>query len=407
MLIYFSYKGDLPLQNVRLWTAPFLTMCGSNFFLFISQYILIAALPIYIMESLGGGEIEAGLAMTCFQIGTVVCRPIAGRIIDHVNKKHLLIGSAIVFLLIMIGFYLQHSTNSVYALRLFHGIIFALSTTASAAAAVLVIPAQRRGEGIGYYALSTNLAMVVGPLIGLVLIEHFGASSVFLFLIAIALATLITVFKSPLPKDAILPQAEETHGNPLALSNFIEYKALMASLLGGLVFFSYGAVLTFIPLYTRSLGLQSETSLFFSIFALVIIVTRPIIGLVFDRKGPNWTVYPGFLSFLVGMLLFSRVSSVIDLFTTAVLLGLGFGALAPAFQTLAVMKSPSSRAGVATATYFWSLDISVGLAAAILGVVAKHMGYSFMYGVVASAVIAIACIIYFVWSHVTKIVQGK
>ena len=55
----------------RLWTPEFLSMSGSNFLLFISQYIMIAALPIYIMDSLGGGELEAGMAMTFFQIGTV------------------------------------------------------------------------------------------------------------------------------------------------------------------------------------------------------------------------------------------------------------------------------------------------------------------------------------------------
>lgn len=30
-----------------------------------------------------------------------------------------------------------------------------------------------------------------------------------------------------------------------------------------MVFFAYGGILTFIPLYAKSLGLQAETSLFF------------------------------------------------------------------------------------------------------------------------------------------------
>lgn len=59
------------MQREKLWTPEFLGMGGSNLFLFMSQYIMVAALPIFIMDTLGGGDMEAGLAMTAFQIGAV------------------------------------------------------------------------------------------------------------------------------------------------------------------------------------------------------------------------------------------------------------------------------------------------------------------------------------------------
>ena len=158
------------MQREKLWTPEFLGMGGSNLFLFMSQYIMVASLPIFIMETLGGGDMEAGLAMTAFQIGAVSCRPLAGRIIDAVNKQRLMRAATIAFFLVMFAFNWLHSEQAIYALRFLHGCIFALATTAAAAMAALVLPASRKGEGIGYFALSTNLAMVVGPLIGLVLI---------------------------------------------------------------------------------------------------------------------------------------------------------------------------------------------------------------------------------------------
>ena len=82
----------------------------------------------------------------------------------------------------------------------------------------------------------------------------------------------------------------------------------------------------------------------------------------------------------------------------AAVLGAGFGALSPAFQTLAIQSAPPKRAGVATATYFWSLDISVGLAAVILSLAAERFGYPFMYGAVSLCVVAAAAGAYFVWS---------
>lgn len=99
------------------------------------------------------------------------------------------------------------------------------------------------------------------------------------------------------------------------------------------------------------------------------------------------------------MLMFSQVESVMGLLRSAAVLGIGFGALSPAFQTLAVQRAAASRAGVATATYFWSLDISVGLAATLLSIVAAHFGYAFMYGTVSTVIICLTAVCYFFWSR--------
>lgn len=138
------------MSENKIWTREFVGMGLTNFFYFMSQYILIAALPVFIMDDLGKGQWEAGMAMTCFQIGTVLCRPLAGRIIDGVNKQKLLLGSSLVFFLLMAGFYFASSLQAVWLLRLVHGAVFALGTTASAAMAALVLPRRRKGEGIGY-----------------------------------------------------------------------------------------------------------------------------------------------------------------------------------------------------------------------------------------------------------------
>lgn len=388
------------MAQAKIWTREFLGMGMTNFFYFMSQYILIAALPVFIMDDLGKGQWVAGMAMTCFQIGTVVCRPLAGRIIDGVNKQRLLFVASSVFFLVMGSFYFVSSLHMVWGLRLVHGIVFALGTTASATMAALVLPKSRKGEGIGYFAVSGNLAMVIGPLVGLLIIDFLGPRPLFIFLALLALGAIYGGNGKKLSDDIILPSGKRKQG--FHLSDFFEKKALPSVILGGLVFFAYGGVLTFIPMYTRSLGLSSFTSLFFLVFALVIVVTRPFVGYLFDHHGPDATVYPGFAFFCLGFVLFSQVGGVPLLLLSAGILGIGFGALAPAFQTLAVQSAPPSRAGVATSTYFWSLDISVGLAAAVLGVVSDSLGYPFMYGVVCLASAVLGLVYYFFWRRSGK-----
>lgn len=167
------------------------------------------------------------------------------------------------------------------------------------------------------------------------------------------------------------------------------------ALMGGLVFFAYAGVLVFSPIYAKQLNLTEYTSMFFAAFALAIVVTRPIVGKLFDQSGANTVVYPGFVMFLLGLISLSQVQGLQGFLTSGVIIGIGFGALSPAFQTLAIQSSPGHRAGVATATYFLALDISVGLGSFFLSVLAVHAGYRAMY-LFAATVIGFTAAIYYV-----------
>ena len=377
-----------------LWTTEFLGMSLSNFLIYITQYAMIAGLPIIIMTEYGGGDVEAGLAMTFFQIGTVAARPCAGILIDAVNKRRLMIVITVLFFLLMCSFAFAATLSTLYGLRLVHGVIFAVATTTAAALAALILPPARKGEGIGYFALSTNLAMVAGPMIGLLILEYFSPTVLFSALGVLAAISIAAGGAHRLPDEIILPAKTQ---RTLSVSTFIERRALAPALIAGILFFAYGSVLTFIPLYTRRLGLSAETSLFYACYAGAILVTRPFVGRIFDRKGSDYTVYPGLVLFAAGMFLLGNIEGLSGLIAAAVLLGAGFGAVTPALQTLAVRSAPPARAGVATATYFWSLDISVGLAAAGLGVVAVTYGYAFTYSIVDVAVIAVGALCYALW----------
>ena len=383
-----STKGE------ALWTTEFLGMSLSNFLIYITQYAMIAGLPIIIMTEYGGGDVEAGLAMTFFQIGTVAARPCAGILIDAVNKRRLMIVITLLFFLLMCSFAFAATLSTLYGLRLVHGVIFAVATTTAAALAALILPPARKGEGIGYFALSTNLAMVAGPMIGLLILEYFTPTVLFSALSVLAAISIAAGGAHRLPDEIILPAKTQ---RTLSVTTFIERRALAPALIAGILFFAYGSVLTFIPLYTRSLGLSAETSLFYACYAGAILVTRPFVGRIFDRKGSDYTVYPGLVLFAAGMFLLGNIEGLSGFIAAAVLLGAGFGAVTPALQTLAVRSAPPARAGVATATYFWSLDISVGLAAAGLGVVAVTYGYAFTYSIVDVAVIAVGALCYALW----------
>ncbi|WP_371380040.1 MFS transporter [Sporomusa aerivorans] len=385
------------MQKQSLWTQAFMGMSLSSFFQYMTHYALIAVMPVFVIEQMNGNDWQAGLAMTFFQIGAVLCRPLAGKWIDEYDSRKMLFLSLGVFLLVSIMY--LGAADSLYFLliiRLLHGAVFAIGTTLVATMAALALPATRRGEGIGYFAMFSNLAMVVGPFWGLIIIAHYQ----FIILFAGCIVLAILAFWSGNRAGVHSVAGQETtkkSRRALEWSNFIEPCALPMALTGGLLFFAYTGVLVFIPLYAKQLNLTEYTSAFFAVFALFIVATRPLVGRVFDRSGANTVVYPGFIFFMLGLLGLTQVEGPVSFFLAGSVIGIGFGALSPVFQTLAIQLSPAHRAGVATATYFLALDISVGLGSFFLSVVTAHAGYHAMY-FFAAAVTGITAVVYYVLS---------
>ena len=138
------------MDSNRLWSPAFINYGISSGILYMTQYVLVAALPIVITSELSGSDLDAGLAMTYFQIGTIVCRLFAGRLIDGFNKRVVLLLSTALFFIIMGLFNFTTSLEAIFVLRGLHGIVFALGTTVMAALAVLVLPPNRKGGGHKY-----------------------------------------------------------------------------------------------------------------------------------------------------------------------------------------------------------------------------------------------------------------
>ena len=170
----------------------------------------------------------------------------------------------------------------------------------------------------------------------------------------------------PLSKELALPKLSKHKG--WHISQFIESKSLPWALMGLFIGFTYSGVLVFIPIELNSMGAGIRGSAFFAIFALMIIISRPLVGKVYARYGSKFIIYPG----------------------------LGYGAAQPAFQALAIQSAPIERAGVSTATYFLALDISVGAGSIILALLANALGYQYLY-IIAALVMVIALSLYHVW----------
>lgn len=382
------------MDSNRLWSPAFINYGISSGIIYMTQYVLVAALPIVITSELSGSDLDAGLAMTYFQIGTILCRLVAGRLIDGFNKRIVLLISTALFFIIMGLFNFTTSLDAIFVLRGLHGVVFALGTTVMSALSVLVLPPSRKGEGINMFAIFSNVAMVLGPAIGLYALSSYGSMALYLFLTAMTGLAMLLSNAIPLSKELALPKPAKHKG--WHISQFIESKSLPWALMGLFIGFTYSGVLVFIPIELNSMGAGIWGSAFFAIFALMIIISRPVVGKIYARYGSKFIIYPGLGLFILGLFGLGLATTPMSIILTAPLLGLGYGAAQPAFQALAIQSAPIERAGVSTATYFLALDISVGAGSVILALLASALGYQYLY-IITALVMVVALGLYHVW----------
>ena len=190
-------KDNLTIEAVdkkpALWTRNFTTCAAANFLLFFSFYQLLPILPMFIIEKFQTDNATAGIVISLYTIGALACRPFAGFLVDTLSRKPLYFWTFFAFTLCFIGYKTLGLIPLLAVLRFMHGLCFGISTTASNTVAIDALPASRRGEGIGYFGISVNLAFATGPMTGMFLYEAFGDNIVFAISIILCVIGLILV----------------------------------------------------------------------------------------------------------------------------------------------------------------------------------------------------------------------
>lgn len=178
------------LQKERIWTKDFTLICFANFFVFLGFQMTLPTLPLFV-EELGGNDQLIGLVIGIFTFSSLIMRPFAGHALESKGRRFVfLIGLAVFVLSVgVIGFIT--SIAFLLILRLVQGLGWGFSTTASGTIATDLIPQKRRGEGMGYFGLSGNLALAFGPTLGLALIGNISFTSLFLICSLLGLAAFI------------------------------------------------------------------------------------------------------------------------------------------------------------------------------------------------------------------------
>lgn len=386
-----NVKNDTIKNNDRIFSRDFLFIWLANFFIFLGFQMTLPTLPIFVKE-LGGSDQIVGLIVGVFTFSALLLRPFAGNALETRGRQVVYLFGLSLFVISVGAFAFATSIFMLIVMRILQGVGWGFSTTASGTVATDLIPPKRRGEGMGYYGLSSNLALALGPALGLSLVGVISFTQLFLIASAMGLIALLLALMIRYKKVEESPDKTTT-----VKFDVFEKSAINPSILLFFITLTFGGIATFLPLYAIERSVEG-ISLYFVVYAIFLMISRLIAGKIYDEKGHMYVFPPGALMILIAMILLAWLPSTLVLLLAAAFYGFGFGSVQPALQAWAVNSAAKNRKGMANATFFSFFDLGVGIGAMGFGIIANQLGYRYIY--IISALSIISAIIYYFYLYI-------
>lgn len=409
-------------ERAVLWTPSFTLLTIANFGVSMSFFLLMATMASYAIAEFSASNTQAGLTNSVFILGAMAARLIAGRAIELKGYRPVMVVAVIAHFLAVVAYLFTSTLPFTLFVRAVHGLAFGVSQTAIAGAVMAKVPASRRGEGSGWFTTGMSLATGLAPFAGLMLYNSaWGQTGVFamtglMSAIAMVLSLLAIRHLDSGASPAKAQQAEsnrddrgtdhsaKTAGSkpnrgrklrprPISFEGFFDVRAFPIATVVALAAFSFAAALTFLDAFAKEAGLAEAATWYFVVYAVVILVSRPIAGVAQDRYGDDVVAIPLLIAVVAGMVITALATNGVMLLVGGALLGLGYGTMVSAGQAIAVSQVGAMRAGLAVSSYFLLVDAGTGIAPVILGALVDPLGYRQMM-LVAAGFGGLALVIY-------------
>lgn len=358
------------MTTQKILTRDFVLSFLAQFAFSFVSFILVPTIPVYLsrFEAKAG---EIGFLIGILSVFSLIPRPFIGRALLRIPERKFMIAGATLYILSSVAYLLAPPFWPFLIVRILQGVGLACFSTASVALIANITSENRRGEIISYYFLSFNFAFALAPYFGMVLINQFSFTVLFLVCTALSLCTLIITLK--LRKMQGVPIESESTRNQPFLSREVLPSAIMAFLLN-IIWGSLGA---FFPLYALRHGV-SNPGIFFAFVAITLILGRSLGGRILDMYARERVIIPCFIAIIISIVVLTFSTTLHMFILVAIIFGTGWAFLYPSLVVYAVENSGSAR-GPAMGTFTALADLGAGIGPMIMGLILEWTSYPMMY----------------------------
>ena len=361
-------------------------MWSYNFTVFVSAFQLLPTAPFYIL-SLGGSQTAAGLFLGFLTYSSAISAPITGALGDRFGKRRILLIASIAITIFSLWYAVAPTYQIVLGLVLIHGVFWSGLLSSSSSYVLDIVPKSRRAEGLGYSGFASILAVAVGPWIGLWVFDWGGWRAVCFE--SAALGLIMAAIAWSLPPDKRHEQPRSLHP-----ADLIEWRVLGGAFTLFLYAFSYGGITSFVAVYAEHVGV-SPRALYFTVFSLAILATRPFIGRWADKIGHTQLIVPCLAMIVLGIGVLSIATDRAMFVVSALLFGVGFGSAYPIFVAHLMQHVPEHRRTATFGALIGAFDTGIGTGSIAVGWMSGRYGFGPAFGVAGA--IALLSIPYYLY----------
>lgn len=377
-------------MNDSIWNKNFLFLIFSNLLTYITYYAILSGLPIYLVNEMHTSKVQVGLIVGIYTVASVMVRPFSGFTIDRFGRRSIFLLALVFYSLLLPGYLIALSITSIIILRFAQGLVWGFTTVSASIIAVDITPPQKRGEGIGYYAVSTTLGMSIGPVVGLFVCHQWGYTVFFVSTSVLSLVGLACGYAVSLRKRYVV--GKHIH---LEWNNLFDKSSMRLSFNVFLAMISYGGLLSFIALFGREIGIHNS-SLYFLFYSISVASSRIFLGKVFDRQGPGKLMTWCMTLLILGFPVLALAKDAWMFYTSALIIGFGTGMIVPTFQSMINNIADANHRGAANSTLYTAIDLGMSVGMIIAGVIAQHISLAAIFW--ASTFVCAATLLVFRYS---------
>jgi len=308
----------------------------------------------------------------------MLVKPVAGWAADHYGRRPLMLAGAVLFLASALLYGGSRTVLALLGVRIVHGAGMGLYPTGSAAMVADLAPPARRGEAMGLWGASGNIALALGPLLGVWVSAQLGFPWLFGLSAAVAVMALgLAGFQ----RETL----RQLTGVPLRAGALLSPAVILPSTVLFCLMTTYGVQAAFLPLYAQARG--ANPGVFFLVLALVVAAVRGYAGQLSDRVGRAQVATVGMVLTAASLVMLAAGGGPGMLALAGALYGLGLGAAQPALMAWTVDLVPPAERGKAMGTFYTALELGIAAGAIGFGVVLSGTSFALMF-LLAAAVAA-------------------
>jgi len=343
---------------------------------FLDTHLLIPVMALY-ASTLGASVGTIGLIIGLYSVTNTPANILFGRLIDRVGYKLPLIAGLIGDVLSMFLYSVSRSPIHLALVRALHGTSGGLVAPTTMSATADYSHKAQKGRAMSFYGMSLATATLVGYGLSGVIASRLGYKVLFLFgAILLTIGVVLSLLLPGAGKKSNMSTKTLSGEGSTKIKDLLKRRGLVVAYCSIFAqYFTFGGVVTLLPLYLRGLGMEAfHVGMLLATFAIMFIIIQLPSGAFSDKIGRLIPTAIGLSLGIVSLVILPSVATLPLLAVVMALYGTAYGILFPSISALVADHTTPEERGLATGVFHALLTAGVAIGAPVIGWVGAAAG---------------------------------